>query len=422
MSVKSIFKRLNESVEDLQVKKGINEAFDIEVSKNDEDTISVIIQGKEYLYQTDNIDDAIEKINYIKKMQGAGKAMVWIKDQVKKGLMKSLTSYASKKLLKVFESEETDTLSDSIPSAVVASTLLGKISQETSGNIIYLGISPLPIEFENTLDDTKVGTISTEFNLLLGSIDPEDLSTEYVDDIKVKAELQSNADSFSGVIKVSNSNLGDYEKEVDIPSSLYDGVSFASVITEVLDEYAEQADYSALVSNYYDVEEPTETVPDAVVPVAETEPATEPVPAVAPVADVTTLEEDDDEEETEVEDGDEEETSTEVEDTEVEEEPSFKYIIMASDGTEIAKVNTADEAYNAISEYEDVTEEPEEGSEEPEEEKGIEEEVPPAEEKVEEKTVRISKKGRMIRESTSSSKRKLSSSQRKVLAKARRRR
>ena len=415
MSVKSIFKRLNESVEDFEVKKGLNEAFDIEVSKNDKNTISVDINGREYLYQTDNVDEVIEKINYIKKMQGSGKAMVWIKDQVKKGLIKSLTSYASKKLLKVFESEETEILSDSIPSAVVASTLLGKISQETSGNIIYLGISPLPIEFENTLDDTKVGTISTEFNLLLGSINPEDLSTEYVDDIKVNAELQSNADSFSGVITVSNDSLGEFEKEVDVPSSLYDGVSFANIITGVLDEYAEQADYSALVSSYYDVETPTETASDVEVttePTPDVEVSTEdptPVSAVVPSAEVNTIEEDDNDD-VDTED-DSEEASAEETDTE---DTSFKYIIMTSEGTEVAKVSTADEAYNAISEYEDVSSDEDSDS-------SIEEE-PPTEVKVEEKTVRFSKRGRMIRESTSSSKRKLSSSQRKVLAKARRRR
>lgn len=292
MSVKSIFQRLNESTEPMKTKlKKINEDVDFqaeepkdppEVLEDDElnpeitesldlnikkakdpKQIVVTINGKDYFYESDDIDSILEKMLYIMKQQGAGKALAWLKQQVKDGLVKSLTSYASKKLLKVFEAEgDTEVLSDSIPNAVIGSTFLGKLSHETEGNVIFLGISPLPIVFENTLDDTKVGTASTEFSLLLGVVDPDEKTTEYADEVKVKADIQANTDSFTGTINISNSMLGDVTKDLDVQSSLYDGSSFANALTEALNEFADQADFDALMSNYFDSEEDEEEEDD----------------------------------------------------------------------------------------------------------------------------------------------------------------
>jgi hypothetical protein len=295
MSVKSIFQRLNESTEPMKKKlKKINEDVDFQAEEpkdppevlEDDDTVEegeelnpeitesldlnikkakdpkqivVTINGKDYFYESDDIDSILEKMLYIMKQQGAGKALAWLKQQVKDGLVKSLTSYASKKLLKVFEAEgDTEVLSDSIPNAVIGSTFLGKLSHETEGNVIFLGISPLPIVFENTLDDTKVGTASTEFSLLLGVVDPDEKTTEYADEVKVKADIQANTDSFTGTINISNSMLGDVTKDLDVQSSLYDGSSFANALTEALNEFADQADFDALVSNYFDSDEEPE--------------------------------------------------------------------------------------------------------------------------------------------------------------------
>lgn len=295
MSVKSIFQRLNESTEPMKTKlKKINEDVDFQaedpkdppevledddaLEENDElnpeitesldlnikkakdpKQIVVTINGKDYFYESDDIDSILEKMLYIMKQQGAGKALAWLKQQVKDGLVKSLTSYASKKLLKVFEAEgDTEVLSDSIPNAVIDSTFLGKLSHETEGNVIFLGISPLPIVFQNTLDDTKVGTASTEFSLLLGVVDPDEKTTEYADEVKVKADIQANTDSFTGTINISNSMLGDVTKDLDVQSSLYDGSSFANALTEALNEFADQADFDALMSNYFDSDEEPE--------------------------------------------------------------------------------------------------------------------------------------------------------------------
>ena len=289
MSVKSIFQRLNESTEPMKTKlKKINEdvdfqaeepkdppevleeeeelnpeiteSLDLNIKKaKDPKQIVVTINGKDYFYESDDIDSILEKMLYIMKQQGAGKALAWLKQQVKDGLVKSLTSYASKKLLKVFEAEgDTEVLSDSIPNAVIDSTFLGKLSHETEGNVIFLGISPLPIVFENTLDDTKVGTASTEFSLLLGVVDPDEKTTEYADEVKVKADIQANTDSFTGTINISNSMLGDVTKDLDVQSSLYDGSSFANALTEALNEFADQADFDALMSNYFDSDEEPE--------------------------------------------------------------------------------------------------------------------------------------------------------------------
>ena len=292
MSVKSIFQRLNESTEPMKTKlKKINEDVDFQAEEpkdppevlEDDDAVEeeeelnpeitesldlnikkakdpkqivVTINGKDCFYESDDIDSVLEKMLYIMKQQGAGKALAWLKQQVKDGLVKSLTSYASKKLLKVFEAEgDTEVLSDSIPNAVIDSTFLGKLSHETEGNVIFLGISPLPIVFENTLDDTKVGTASTEFSLLLGVVDPDEKTTEYADEVKVKADIQANTDSFTGTINISNSMLGDVTKDLDVQSSLYDGSSFANALTEALNEFADQADFDVLMSNYFDSDE-----------------------------------------------------------------------------------------------------------------------------------------------------------------------
>lgn len=294
MSVKSIFQRLNESTEPMKTKlKKINEDVDFQAEEpkdppevlEDDDAVEeeelnpeitesldlnikkakdpkqivVTINGKDYFYESDDIDSVLEKMLYIMKQQGAGKALAWLKQQVKDGLVKSLTSYASKKLLKVFEAEgDTEVLSDSIPNAVIGSTFLGKLSHETEGNVIFLGISPLPIVFENTLDDSKVGTASTEFSLLLGVVDPDEKTTEYADEVKIKADIQANTDSFTGTINISNSMLGDVTKDLDVQSSLYDGSSFANALTEALNEFADQADFDALMSNYFDSDEEPE--------------------------------------------------------------------------------------------------------------------------------------------------------------------
>ena len=295
MSVKSNFQRLNESTEPMKTKlKKINEDVDFQAEEpkdppevlEDDDALEeeeelnpeitesldlnikkakdpkqivVTINGKDYFYESDDIDSILEKMLYIMKQQGAGKALAWLKQQVKDGLVKSLTSYASKKLLKVFEAEgDTEVLSDSIPNAVIGSTFLGKLSHETEGNVIFLGISPLPIVFENTLDDSKVGTASTEFSLLLGVVDPDEKTTEYADEVKIKADIQANTDSFTGTINISNSMLGDITKDLDVQSSLYDGSSFANALTEALNEFADQADFDALMSNYFDSDEEPE--------------------------------------------------------------------------------------------------------------------------------------------------------------------